>query len=135
MALNKPQEKSVEQPKQEEKETVLLELALYTNYNWHGTIFQKGKAYKFNKSDAINLLGQQDHAERQIWKRYAPPVRIRKKEEVLDATQVDMTASTEDAYPDGLKSVEPKKRIEVGTDDEIADVLAEVAKDPENVTV
>lgn len=101
-------------------DTVLLELALYSNYTWQGESYEKGKAYRFRQADAMALLGKEDFG-RPVWRVYHPPVKkLEAQNLVVDATSI---ASQPEAEPiHGVAPPKPK-RIDVGTDEEIADVL------------
>jgi hypothetical protein len=99
-------------------ETTVLELALYKNYTWGNVTYEKGKPYRFRNSDAMVLLAEHDTG-RPIWRIYQKPKpRQAPRNEIVDATSVTATLPVEE--PMGLKT---EKRIDVGTDDEIADIL------------
>lgn len=102
------------------EEELVLELALYSVYNRGGQMYEKGKQYRFNKDTAISLLSERDHG-RPIWQIYKPVKRVVRTEAPVDATKVEVTVV--EPIPG-----EPQKRIDIGDDSEIADVL-------ENVTV
>lgn len=103
--------------------TTLLELALYTHYTWGGVTYEKGTAYRFAQQDAMALLGELD-CGRPIWRQYTPP---RKKVPtvmpVVDSTEVRAVRSRQSLEEAALRGGTPVKRIEVGTDEEIADIL------------
>ena len=101
----------------QETDFVLLELALYTNYTWKDEAFQKGKAYKFTKNNAMQLLTETDHG-RPVWRIYRQVrPKAAPKNEVFDATAIKADPAVE--VVNGI----PDKRIDVGSDDEIADIL------------
>jgi hypothetical protein len=106
-------------------DTVTLELALYTQYTWGGTTYEKGTAYKFKRDDAMLLLSEQDHG-RPIWKQYNPPKpKQPARTMVVDSTEmraVRTRTSLEEAA-NMRPGQNTGKRIDVGTDEEIADVL------------
>lgn len=107
----------IAQPEQEE--TVLLELALYTNYTWQGDMYEKGKAYRFKRSDAMQLLTETDF-NRPVWKIYRAPVqKVTPKNIVIDATSIEVRKVAEPIHGLG------QKRINVGDDSEIRDILTE----------
>jgi hypothetical protein len=118
MALKteKTETKAPEQPVAPPQTTV-LELALYKQYTWQGETYEKGKPYRFRSVDAMKLLAEQDTG-RPVWKLYqAPKPRQAPVNEVVDATNVQ-------AGPPELPVVTlPSRRIDVGTDDEIKDIL------------
>lgn len=126
MALKTPEKAPDASPtKPAPPTTVMLELALYTHYTWQGTTYEKGTAYRFTQEDAIALMSEEDYG-RPIWRRYQPP---RKRGPVsmpvVDQTEVRAVRtrqSLEEAAYRGAAPV-PGKRIDVGTDEEIADVL------------
>lgn len=105
--------------------TVLLELALYTNYTRSGTVYEKGTAYKFTQEDALALLGEEDFG-RPIWRRYQPPKPKRKAQmPIVDSTEVRAVRSRQSLEEAAYQGANPPqaKRITVGTDEEIADIL------------
>lgn len=102
-------------------ETAVLELALYTQYTWQGVTYEKGKPYRFKLADAIQLMSEQDHG-RPIWRKYRPPhIKQKAMEEVVDATMVQAPPSADEFGT--LVATKDQKRIEVGDDSEIADIL------------
>ena len=113
-----------------EPDSVLLELALYTNYTWNKETFQKGKAYKFAKDVAMELLSEEDHGRR-VWRIYQPKPKPQtaQTDVVYDATTLKPPPPAEE--PTG--SPDPEKRINVGDDAEITDILNRT--DPGDVTV
>lgn len=106
--------------------TVMLELSLYTHYTWGGVTYEKGTAYRFTQTDALALLSEEDYG-RPIWRRFTPPKPKRAVNmPVVDQTEVRAVRtrqSLEDAAYSGAAPI-PGKRIDVGTDEEIADILA-----------
>jgi hypothetical protein len=105
------------------EDTVLLELAMYTNYTWQGQSFVKGKAYKFHRSDAMQLLSEAD-AGRPVWKMFrAIKPKVQPANVVVDATAMNIRKTD----PDDMRGVpegdNTPKRIDVGSDDEISDIL------------
>lgn len=105
---------------------VLLELAMYAHYTWEGVTYESGTAYKFRRDDAIQLLGDQDYG-RPIWKRYNPPkAKTEPRMPIVDQTSVTAIrarVTLEEASLLGTPDANKPKRIDVGTDDEIADIL------------
>ena len=126
MALKTKEDKPVQ------SDTTVLELALYTQYTWLGTTFVKGKPYRFKNADAMQLLSEQDYG-RPVWSLYRPPTKAAAAmNSVVDATNITVPEPDEEPLPGTLDT--GRKRIEVGTDDEIADILGKV-EDEGNVTV
>lgn len=132
MALKVPPDKVQDQP----ADTILLELAMYNHYTWLGVTYEKGTAYKFKRDDALALMAEQDYG-RPIWRQYrAPKPKVAAKMPIVDSTEVQAVRariSLEDAAARGNNT---GKRIEVGTDDEIAEILNKPDVDTsEDVTV
>jgi len=104
--------------------TTVLELALYKIYTWQGVTYERGKPYRFKNSDAMILLGEHDHG-RPVWRIYTPPTKkSAPRNEIVDATRVQAQLPVDEF---GTVLVAPdttKKRIDVGTDDEISDILS-----------
>ncbi len=123
-----PKAAVAKEPAVKEEPTVVLELALYTNYTWNGFTYKKGEAYRFRQTDAMALLSEQDH-NRPIWKQYTPPKKRKAaQQEIVDSTRVS-------AAPRG-PAEEPNKRIDVGDDSELGDILgADAETGGENVTI
>lgn len=119
------------------EETALLELSLYTNYTWRGVTYEKGKPYRFRTNDAMTLMSELDHG-RPVWKLYRPPLKkTQVVPDVVDATEIRTETAGEELMGVDPTTVKPK-RIDVGTDDEIKDILDRVGADEEdagNVTV
>jgi hypothetical protein len=104
-------------------DTVLLELAMYTNYTWGGNTYEQGQAYRFKRSEAMILLSEHDLG-RAIWQIHRPArPKQTPKNLVVDATEVT-AIRTRQSIEQVLKGTPTQKRIDVGTDDEIADILA-----------
>jgi hypothetical protein len=133
MALSKKEEtKAVETDNR-----ITLVLALYKRYNFQGNYFESGVKYKFEPDVAVELLSHTDHG-RAIWKRWhpAPPKPVAKKKVESDGS-VDMSKmdlkhvpdEPQNAFEDGKKKI-----LEVGNDEEIADILA-AAKSEEDETI
>jgi hypothetical protein len=113
--------------------TTVLELSLYAKYTWGNVTYEKGKPYRFKNSDAMILMGELDHG-RPIWRVYQPPVqRQAPRNEVVDATMISAPVPV-DEFGQSVGPRMPPKRIEVGDDSEIADIL-NPPDDNENVTV
>lgn len=126
MALNKV-EKKAEKPAA--PTTIVLELALYTNYTYKGFTYQKGKPYRFSRETAVDMLSEFDSG-RPVWRVYNPPApKTAPKVEVVDATAVEPVGIIDDP----VREEDPKRRIEVGSDDEIRDILNPA--DEGNVTI
>lgn len=122
MALKTPEKPAPEKPP--EQATVILELALYTHYTWGGVTYEKGTAYRFTQDDALTLLGEEDHG-RPIWRKYTPPKPKRQPQmPIVESTEV-RAVRTRQSLEDAANTRTPPvgKRIDVGTDEEIADVL------------
>lgn len=97
-------------------QTTVLELAMYKQYTWQDVTYEKGKPYRFRTADAMILLQEQD-AGRPVWKQYiAPKPRVAPRNEVVDATDQRTSGEPIDVLTGG-------KRIEVGDDSEIKDIL------------
>ena len=102
-------------------ETTVLELALYQIYTWQFNTYEKGKPYRFRNSDAMILLSEQDLG-RPIWRLYRPPLKKQTpKAEIVDATQVVASLPVEEPMFGTLNK--EQRRIEIGDDSEIADLL------------
>lgn len=110
---------------------VILVLDLYNIYHRSGTRFEKfdsegnQKRYKFTPGQAIVLLDETDGG-RAIWKRYRPEQteRIAKAKLAAKNAVYDQTHRTiKEAEPDPFSLPAERKAIEVGNDDEIADIL------------
>jgi hypothetical protein len=102
-------------------QTTVLELALYKIYTWGGVSYEKGKPYRFTNSDAMILLAEQDLG-RPVWKLYQKPVqRVAQENKVVDATTVRAPVPVDDIGD--VSSIPGEKRINVGDDSEIADIL------------
>jgi hypothetical protein len=98
--------------------TTVLELALYKKYTWQGTTYDAGKPYRFRNQDAMILLAEHDTG-RPVWKIWRPaPPKEAPKNEVQDATSVQAQLPIEEP---GVTL--PPRRIDVGDDSEIADIL------------
>ena len=98
--------------------TTVLELAMYKMYTWGGVTYEAGKPYRFRSQDAMMLLSETD-MDRPIWKIYQQPkAKQVPKNEVVDATSAHASLPVEE-----LGGVPSEKRLEVGSDDEIADIL------------
>jgi hypothetical protein len=108
-------------------DTIVLELTMYVNYTWNGETYHAGTPYRFKRDDAMILMSEQDH-ERPIWRIYQPP-KIKKAQRApeVDSTEVKAVRtrqSLEEAgFRDTRKGTNTGKRIDVGTDEEIADIL------------
>lgn len=113
-------------------ETVILELALYKIYTWRGIRYEEGKPYRFKASDAMILLAEHD-VGRPVWRLYRPEKpKVAPKKEIVDATAVHVPLPIED--PLVLTDANaPQKRIDIGDESEIADIVGQV--DDGNVTV
>lgn len=102
--------------------TTVLELSLYTKYTWGNVTYEKGKPYRFKNSDAMVLLGERD-TDRPIWKMYhAPAAKRAPRNEVVDATMINAPVPV-DEFGQSVMSLPASKRIEIGDDSEIADIL------------
>jgi len=134
MALNtSPEVKAKVETKVEVKkpDVMILELALYSIYNWQEQTFEKGKGYRFSRPIGEKLLGVMD-CGRAVWRIYQPPQpkTVVAKPVVEDATQI--VDVIQPKIEQGFVSAD--KGIELGDEAEIADVLGKI-NDPENVTV
>lgn len=107
-------------------ETTVLELAMYKKYTWQGTTYEGGKPYRFRNADALRLMSERDH-DRPIWKVHRP---VRRKEviadEIVDATMVQVNPPM-DEFGAVIVAKEPSKRIDIGDDSEIQDILSQVS--------
>lgn len=111
-------------------DSVLLELALYTNYTYQGMTYTKGKAYRFKKSEAMKLISEMDLG-RPLWRLFRPIKPKPVEEVVVDATGITAISQPE-PNPGTPQSL---RRIDVGTDEEIADILNRPDDGSENVTI
>ena len=113
--------------------TTILELALYKIYTWGANTYEQGKPYRFRNADAMLLLSEQDLG-RPVWKIHRPmKPREAPKTEIVDATSITALLPVED--PLTLRPDPKIKRIDVGSDDEIQDILNAVTDDSGDVTV
>lgn len=105
-------------------ETTVLELALYKIYTWGANTYETGKPYRFKNADAMTLLAEQDLG-RPVWRLWRKPVpKQAPKNEIVDATMIHAPVPVDDfGAPLVSADTTAKKRIEIGTDDEIADIL------------
>lgn len=115
MALKTKEEKAPSQP-----DTMVLELALYNVYSLENRTYHKGTAYRFNRDVALRLLEEED-AGRRVWKQHRPVKIEVKKEPIEDVTKVQIVDATEPIH--GLDEKKAPKGIQVGSDDEISDIL------------
>jgi hypothetical protein len=100
------------------QDSIVLELALYENYMFQGKPFKKGKPYRFKTLEAMSLLRETDNG-RPIWKQYRAP----KPKVVLNPIPQDMTSlEIEEAFEHVPGTAEAQRRVEVGSDDELADI-------------
>ena len=115
------------------EDTMVLELALYKNYMMGRVVYEKGSVYRFRKEDALRLLGENDLG-RPIWKIHRPVVKKMAPENVVRvATAIKVAPPGEPIH--GLPVEGGKKtRIEIGDDDEIADILGREDNDDEKQT-
>lgn len=124
MALKTGEKPSVDPPVP--SDTVLLELALYTHYTWGGVTYERGTAYRFKKEDAVSLMSEQDHG-RPLWRQFRPPKpKGTPSMPIVDSTEVKAARSRLSLEEAALRSpgTNTGKRIEVGTDEEIQDILS-----------
>jgi len=114
--------------------TTVLELALYKIYTWGGVTYEGGKPYRFNNIDAMRLLAEQD-MERPVWKIHQPAKpKQAPKNEIVDATRNRVTNPVDELVETIPATIPSPKRIDVGNDSEIADILAKT-EDSGDVTV
>jgi len=131
MALKTPDNKPMTPPSDD---AMLLELALYTRYTRKKNTYIGGQVYRFKRADALQLLTEMDLG-RPIWKQWRKPT---PKKQTATSTVVDATAISIERIGEpisGLVPDDPAKRIDVGTDEEIADILNKPETSPEDVTV
>lgn len=104
--------------------TTVLELALYKIYTWGNITYEQGKPYRFKNSDAMILLSERDF-DRPIWKIHKPQrPKQAPRNDVVDATMISAPVPVDEFGASVLGAPDKeKKRIDVGTDDEIADIL------------
>lgn len=115
--------------------TMKLELALYTIYNFQGFQYVKTNpatgqpmVYEFDQNVALNLLARQDMG-RAIWKQHRPkPVR-RPESNVVKQVDLQVRPVGEPIHGIDTTSTSAPRVIEVGSDDEIADILDRVNAD------
>lgn len=133
---------AVKAPAPPADDTVLLELAFYKRLTRQRTTYVSGQPYRFKREDAYRLLAELDH-QRPIWRIFQPKPVVRKavdgtvEQPVVDATHLSVERKAEPIFGSEAVMVTPKgKRIEVGTDDEISDILnAPDEASPDDVTV
>jgi hypothetical protein len=108
-------------------DTTVLELALYKIYTWGNITYEGGKPYRFKNSDAMVLLSERD-TDRPVWKIHKPTrTKQAPKNEIVDATSISAPVPVDEFGTPTLGkplTTPVKKRIDVGTDDEIADILS-----------
>lgn len=112
--------KSPADPKAAEP-TMLLELTMYKNYALGGLTYERGKAYRFKQKEAMKLLRELDTG-RPVWRIYKPPAPKKIVRKEVDATQVEVVDVTTVEPIHGVADVS-KSRIDVGSDEEIADII------------
>ena len=136
MALKTAEKVETQRPVDPTANTTVLELSLYTKYTWGNVTYEKGKPYRFKNSDAMVLLGERD-LDRPIWKMYHPPAaRQAPRNEIVDATMRSAPIPVDEFGQDVQLSAPPKpKRLDIGDDSEIADILNQQDDDGGNVTV
>jgi hypothetical protein len=132
MALKTPDNKPL--PTAPSDTTMLLELALYSRYTRKKNTYIGGQVYRFKREDAMQLLTDTD-AGRPIWRMWRKPA---PKKQTATTTVMDATAISVERIgepPSGLVPDEPGKRIDVGSDEEISDILNRPEPGPDDVTV
>ena len=130
MALKVPEKTTPTNP----DDSMLLELALYTRYTRKKNTYLGGQVYRFKRADAMQLLTEMDSG-RPIWRMWRKPA---PKKQTATSTVMDATAISVERVGEpisGLVPDDPSKRINVGTDDEIADILNRPEPGPDDVTV
>jgi hypothetical protein len=116
--------------------TLMLELALYKRYHWKGALYEAGVIYKVSREQAVEMLQEEDSG-RPIWKvhRKVEKESTRPKLKLDEDGAVDLSKfdlDKPDTLPLGEEHKKPK-RIDIGNDDEIADLLVE--KTGEDTTI
>lgn len=105
---------------------VELELSVYKRYSRQGTVYEAAQAYRFTEEQASVLLREIADDGRPLWRRYTPrPIQQQLNsgvKNVVDATQNKVKDISD---PDG--NLISQKRIEIGTEEEIKELLGENA--------
>lgn len=96
-----------------EAPTMVLELALYTNYTRDTNTFVKGEKYKFKADQAMALLQEADHG-RPIWRVYREPAKPKVQQGPVDVTKMVVTPII-DPIPGSV----PENRIDIGDESEL----------------
>jgi len=110
-----------------ERKMELLELVAYKRYHRGGHLYTDDNAYSFTLEQAEILLEEIDEqTQRPIWRRYKPKTQAM----VQAQAQIAGTKPTINAVSDDVKALavseERQGRIDVGSDEEIADILKDV---------
>jgi hypothetical protein len=104
---------------------VALCLAIYQRYHRAGQLFEAGIPYNFTEEQAETLLEEvEDGSENPIWKRYKRKSEVQRVQVEAngDLIPVDMTASVVKELG-AVDENAPSKRIEIGDDSELAEIL------------
>jgi hypothetical protein len=108
---------------------VSLELAIYKRYTRGGLLYESDKFYNFTAEQASILLQEtEDNTGRPIWRRYKAGqqkvvTQVVNEKKGVDATGDKIVPDQRDA--EDLEAMGLKK-IEIGSDDEISDILQNV---------
>lgn len=117
--------------------TIDLELVTYKRYHRGGRLYVAEQAYRFTEVQAAILLEEVDNSSgRPVWRRYKPKSAASVPELGIKKVTDSTTAKVERIADDEMLSEAPK-RIDIGSDAEIADILQQVNTDEpgEGVTV
>lgn len=128
MALATDKKEAAPVVAQKAPEFVLLELAFYKRYTRgvHGKTFEADNAYRFTKEQAEVLLQDVEEVSgRPIWRRYKPKADPRRVV-VPEGHKATMDATDTQIAKMAMSDEVNIKGLEVGSDAEIADILAAV---------
>jgi hypothetical protein len=110
-------------------EHVFLTPALYDRYVRKGHLFEKGTPYRVTREQADVLLAEvEDESDRPLWRVYKPaatPQALIIAEAARGPAAVDMTGALVEDLPEVDANADSKRRLEVGDDSEIAEILAD----------
>ena len=95
--------------------------------------YEGGKPYRFNNIDAMRLLAEQG-MERPVNIHQPAKPKQAPKNEIVDATRNRVTNPVDEFVETISATIPSPKRIDVGNDSEIADILAKT-EDSGDVTV
>jgi hypothetical protein len=114
----------VEQP----VKTIDLELVTYQRYHRGGRLYVAEQAYRFTEAQAVILLEEVDSStSRPVWRRYKPKAAAAVPELGIKKVSDSTTAKVE-RIPEDEVFAEVPKRIDIGSDAEISDILQQVGQ-------